>query len=302
MRKTIALFLTVCGGIVVMLWSAAGTAGEPTGTTKKSPATLPESTAGAKGLESAAAHLHAKVTQTTPLSPTEAVTHFKLRKGLAVDLIAAEPVVRQPLHITFDERGRIWLTQYIQYPFPKGLKIVNYDQYLRAKFDKVPAPPPAREQGADIITILEDEKGDGSFSRVTPFLSSGNIVTASLPDKDGVWVLNPPYLLYYPTGGGDHPTGNPVVHLSGFGLEDTHAVANSLTWGPDGWIYGANGSTTTAKVKVEVTGERKSTDFLGQCIWRYHPTKHVFEIFAEGGGNTFGVVFDDQGRIFSGTN
>ena len=83
----------------------------------------------------------------SPSPPAEALKHFKLRPGYAVDLIAAEPAVRQPLYINFDERGRMWVTQYIQYPFPAGLKVVEYDRYIRAKFDKTPPPAAARLQG-----------------------------------------------------------------------------------------------------------------------------------------------------------
>jgi putative heme-binding domain-containing protein len=257
----------------------------------------------AKGLDSALKNLHAPMRESNPMSAADSLKSLKPRDGLTVDLIASEPVVRQPLNITFDERGRMWVTQYAQYPFPKGLKVVEYDQYIRAKFDKVPLPPPRNDRGADLITIHEDVKGDGTFSKVKTFVSGLNIATAALPGRGGVWVMNPPYLLFYPDKDhNDVPDGNPVVHLSGFGLEDTHAVANSLMWGPDGWIYGGHGSTCTAKVRVEITGETKTTDFLGQAIWRYHPEKHKFEIFAEGGGNTFGVEFDDKGRVYSGTN
>ena len=87
--------------------------------------------------------------------------------------------------------------------------------------------------------------------------------------------------------------------LSGFGLEDTHAVANNLRWGPDGWLYGAQGSTTTANINSKVT---KNVHFKGQAIWRYHPETMIFEIFAEGGGNTFDVEVDDKGRLYSGDN
>ncbi|MEX2565518.1 MAG: dehydrogenase, partial [Cyclobacteriaceae bacterium] len=119
--------------------------------------------------------------------------------------------------------------------------------------------------------------------------------------RNKIWVLNPPYLLAYPDPEGDGlPDGDPEVHLEGFGLEDTHAVANSLRWGPDGWLYGAQGSTTTANINSEVS---KNISFLGQAIWRYHPATKVFEIFAEGGGNNaFNVEFDRKGRVFSGTN
>ena len=53
---------------------------------------------------------------------------------------------------------------------------------------------------------------------------------------------------------------------------------------------------------MEIAGAKTTTDFLGQAIWRYHPETHRFEVFAEGGGNTFGVCFDEQGRVYSGTN
>ncbi|MDB5319331.1 MAG: Cytochrome c, partial [Phycisphaerales bacterium] len=259
---------------------------------------VPEAARSAKGLDSALNSLHAPTRDTKALSAGESLKHFKLRPGYAVDLIADEPVVRQPININFDARGRMWVTQYIQYPFPKGLKIVEYDRYIRAKFDKTPLPPPLGDKGADRVSIHEDTDGDGTFDRTKVFVDGLNIATSALPGKGGVWVMNPPYLLFYPDANGDDvPDGDPVVHLSGFGLQDTHAAANSLTWGPDGWIYGAQGSTCTAKVKVEVATEQKgTTDFLGQAIWRYHPARHVFEIFAEGGGNTFGVEFDDQGR------
>ena len=261
---------------------------------------IPDFIAGAEGLEDALRNLKASLVKTPVLTPEQERKGFRLREGYQVQLLAQEPVVKQPLHLTFDPRGRLWVTQYRQYPFPAGLKVIAYDRYIRAKFDKVPPPPPHHFKGDDRITIHEDSRGDGTFAKVSTFVDGLNIATACLPDRDGVWVLNPPYLLFYPTK--DDVPGKPVVHLSGFGLEDTHAVASSLTWGPDGEIYGAQASTCTAKIKVEITKARETTDFLGQAIWRYHPTQHRFEIYAEGGGNTFGVAFNEQGDVFSGTN
>ena len=77
-----------------------------------------------------------------PAPPAEALKKLKLADGLAMQVVAHEPAVAQPLNMYFDERGRLWVTQYLQYPFPAGLKIVEYDKYLRAVYDKVPPPPP----------------------------------------------------------------------------------------------------------------------------------------------------------------
>lgn len=237
---------------------------------------------------------------TPPTVPGQAVKLFKTRSDVMVDLMAAEPAVEQPLYASWDSKGRLWVTQYRQYQFPAGLKIVSYDQHLRAKFDKVPLPPPRGEKGEDKITVFEDTDGDGFFDKHTDVITGLNIASAALTGMGRIWVLNPPYLLSYPDANQDGlPDGDPEVELSGFGLEDTHAVATSLQWGMDGWLYGANGSTTTGNISSANT---KNVRWEGQCIWRYHPVKKTFEIYAEGGGNTFSLDIDSKGRVFSGTN
>jgi len=237
---------------------------------------------------------------TQPLTPEDAMKHFQLDEGLQLDLVAAEPAIMQPLYMSFDAKGRMLVLQYRQYPFPAGLKIIRYDQYLRAIFDDVPRPPPHHVPGQDRVTIYEDTNGDGIYDAPRDIITGLNIATAALTGHGGIWVTNPPYLLFYPDADGDGlPDGDPQVRLRGFGLEDTHAVANSLAWGPDGWLYGAMGSTTTANISSHTT---KNVHFEGQCIWRYHPQTDVFEVYAEGGGNTFSLEIDSVGRVFSGTN
>lgn len=228
-------------------------------------------------------------------TPEESLAAFKVADGYAVDVPLHEPNVAQPLNINFDERGRLWVVQYLQYPFPEGLKVVKYDRYLRAVFDKVPPPPPNHFRGKDKITIHEDTNGDGKFDSHKTFLDGLNMARSVVTGRGGAWVLMPPYLLFYPDRNRDDiPDSDPRVVLTGFGLEDTHSGANSLRWGPDGWLYGAHGSTCTADIR--------GVKFLGQAIWRYHPETDRFEVFAEGGGNTYCVEFDKSGRTFSGSN
>lgn len=236
------------------------------------------------------------------LMPADAAKTFKTPNDLAFDQVLAEPTVRQPVSLSFDERGRLWVVQYIQYPHPAGLKVLSRDMFWRVVYDKVPPPPPNHFPGKDIVSIHEDTQGNGVFDKHTVFLEGLNIVTSVTRGRGGVWVLNPPYLLFYPTkDNADRPTGDPVVHLQGFGLEDTHSCANSLRWGPDGWLYGAHGSTVSANI-TRPGDTAPITRMVGQHIWRYHPEKKRFEIFAEGGGNAFGVEIDSAGRIYSGHN
>lgn len=234
--------------------------------------------------------------------PNEAAKTFTVPDDLTLELLLAEPLVKQPLYMTWDERGRLWVAQYLQYPYPAGLKMLSRDVFLRAVYDKVPPPPPHGEPGLDRISIHEDTDGDGVFDKHKTFLDSSNITTSCALDRDGVWVMNPPYLLFYPDKNHDDvPDADPEVHLQGFGLEDTHSVANSLRWGPDGWLYACQGSTTSSAV-LRPGIDKQPVHSMGQLIWRYHPPTRRFEIFAEGGGNSFGCEIDAQGRVFSGHN
>ncbi len=214
--------------------------------------------------------------------------------GFVVQLVANEPEIRQPLCLNFDDRGRLWVLQYIQYPTPAGLKPTKVDQYLRTTYDRVPEPPPRGPKGADKITICDDFDANGHARRYKNFITGLNLCTGFAIGHGGVFVMQSPYLLFYPDKNRDDvPDSDPEILLTGFGMEDAHAFANSLTWGPDGWLYGVQGSTVTAHVR--------GIEFQ-QGVWRYHPVTHQFELFAEGGGNLWGLDFDDDGEIFCGTN
>jgi len=241
------------------------------------------------------------------LSPSEALAKFQVADDLVWEQVLAEPVITQPVFLNFDARGRLWVVEYRQYPAPAGLKMISHDSVWRSVYDRVPPPPPHHFKGADRISIHEDTDGDGVFDVHKTFVDGLNIATSLEHGRGGIWVLNPPYLLFYPDANQDDvPDGDPEVRLAGFGLEDTHSVANSLRWGPDGWLYGAQGSTVTANILVTgADGRPKNAKPIfsqGQNIWRYHPERRIYEVFSEGGGNAFGCELDSKGRIFSGHN
>lgn len=228
------------------------------------------------------------------LTPEQAVQRMKPAPGFTVQLVACEPMIRQPVSMSFDDKGRLWVLQYLQFPYPVGLKPVQIDKYLRIKWDRVLDPPPKGPKGADRITILSDPDENGRFRQAKDFVTGLNVASGFCLGRGGVWVVQPPYLLFYPDRDGDDvPDGDPEVHLKGFGLDDTHSLANSLQWGPDGWLYGATGSTSYTNIR--------GIEFV-QGIWRYHPLTKEFELFSEGGGNTYGLDFDRQGNAIASTN
>lgn len=234
------------------------------------------------------------VTLADERSANFAVQRMQLPDGLEVTLVASEPMVRQPVAIEFDDRGRLWVIQYLQYPNPEGLERVQVDRYSRTIYDRVPPPPPHGTRGADRITILEDTNGDGVMDTSRDFVDGLNLASGLAHGYGGVFVLNVPYLLFYPDQDRDDiPDSHPQVLLSGFGMEDAHSVANSLSFGPDGWLYGCQGSTVTANIR--------GIQFQ-QGVWRYHPIWDRFELFCEGGGNSWGLDFDATGQLLYSTN
>ncbi|WP_152054295.1 PVC-type heme-binding CxxCH protein [Tautonia marina] len=226
--------------------------------------------------------------------PDEAVARMTVAEGLTPRLVAAEPFVRQPVALDFDDRGRLWVLQYLQYPNPASLDRVAVDRYSRTVYDRIPEPPPHGPRGSDRLSILEDTDGDGRIDASRDFVSGLNLASGFAFGDGGVYVLNAPYLLFYPDRNrDDQPDADPEVLLTGFGMEDAHSVANSLTWGPDGWLYGLQGSTVTARIR--------GIEFQ-QGVWRYHRPTNRFELFAEGGGNMWGLDFDARGELIASTN
>src|SRR6202040_3923198 len=91
--------------------------------------------------------------------------------------VAGEPMIRKPVALEFDDRGRLWVLQYLQYPNPAGLKRVKVDRYSRTVYDRVPEPPPRGPKGADRITILLESQRDGPITATRDFIKDLNLAS-----------------------------------------------------------------------------------------------------------------------------
>ena len=209
------------------------------------------------------------------LSGSEAAAAMEVPDGFSVTLAASEPDVVRPIAFTDDDRGRIWVVEAHTYP--------------------TPAP---EGEGRDRILIMEDTDGDGTLDSRKVFTEGLNLVSGLEWGFGGVWVGAAPYLLYIPIDdSGDKPAGPPQKLLDGWGTEDTHETLNSLRWGPDGWLYGNHGVFTHSNVGKPGASDDERVR-LNAGVWRYHPTEHTFELFAEGTSNPWGLDFNENGHPF----
>jgi putative membrane-bound dehydrogenase-like protein len=190
--------------------------------------------------------------------------------GFRVELVASEPELVNPVAMTFDARGRIWVTESLEYP-------------------RREAGP-----GRDRVKVLEDSDGDGKADRFSVFAEGLNIPSGIAVGYGGVWVANAPDILFLRDTDGDGKADQREVVVTGFGRADTHELPNSLTWGPDGWLYGWNGVFNPSKI----THRGKTYEFTC-AIFRIHPRTRDFEVFCEGTSNPWGIAWDLDGSAFA---
>ena len=212
-----------------------------------------------------------------PLPPKDAAAALKLPPGFKATLFAGEPDITQPMSITFDDRGRLWVVECRSYP-----------KWL----------PADAKEGKDRILILEDSDNDGTFDKKTVFLDKGVNYSSVEYGFGGIFVTAIPRLLFIPDANGDDvPDGPAQVLLDGFDLKAVHNVANGLVWGPDGWLYGCNGILSNSKIGKPGTPDDQRTP-MNCGIWRFHPVRHEFEVVAHGTTNPWGLAFDERGEAF----
>jgi putative membrane-bound dehydrogenase-like protein len=212
---------------------------------------------------------------TQPLPPAVAAKKMTLPKGFQARIFASEPQVVNPVAMTWDDRGRLWVVELYEYPLG--------------------AAPGTKPR--DQIKILEDTDNDGKADKVTVFADGLNLATGLLLGYGGAFVGQAPDLLFLQDTDGDDKADKRTVLKTGFGLDDRHELLNGFTWGPDGYLYMTQGVFTRSNVK-NPDDPNDDGVIMTAAVARFHPRTKKFEIFAEGTSNPWGVDFDRAGNAF----
>ena len=227
------------------------------------------------------------------LTPEDAVRSMTIKEGFEVNVYCSEPVITQPMAFCWDDKGRLWIAENRDYE-SRGHGFSN--------------------SGDSKILILEDTDKDGTIDKQTTFLEDIPFPAAIAVGFDGLFLGAPPNLLYVPDRDGDDKADvdDIEIRLTGWGIRDRHETINSFHWGPDGWLYGLEGFATPSKIRkpegkgrIYRAGEPFPQDLLDADgvdinggVWRYHPTKDLFEVVAHGFSNPWGIDYDAKGQMF----
>ena len=212
---------------------------------------------------------------TEPLSPAEEQASFVLPPGFEAQLFASEPQIAKPLNMAFDHRGRLWVTNTVEYPYPA----------------------PIGEKGRDSIKILEDTTGDGRADKVTTFADGLNIPMGLYPYADGVICFSIPNILFLRDTDGDGVADERKVLYGPFDTtRDTHGMCNAFTRGYDGWLYACHGFNNQSQVSG---ADGHAVTMHSGNTFRMKLDGSRIEHFTHGQVNPFGMAIDPHGDIFT---
>lgn len=228
----------------------------------------------------------AGVRPTDPLSPADEQKALLVPDGFEVQFVAAEPDIFKPMNMAFDERGRMWITDSLEYPWA-------------APLDK---------PGRDSVKILHDTDGDGKADVIKTFADGLNIPIGIYPypsRKDeatgktiqGAIVYSIPYIWDLRDTDGDDVCDERIKLYGPFGYErDTHGMCNAFRRGFDGWIYACHGFNNISKVAGK---DGHVVEMSSGNTFRFRMDGSRIEHFTHGQVNPFGMCFDPLFNIFT---
>jgi putative heme-binding domain-containing protein len=218
------------------------------------------------------------VASTPHRTPQEERKLLRLPPGFEAQLVAAEPDIHKPLNLAFDDRGRLWVTDTVEYPFP----------------------PPKGKKSRDSVKILEDFAPDGRARKITTFTEDLVIPIGVLPlparSPQDALVFSIPSIYRLRDRKGDGHADSRETLYTEYGRQDTHGLTGSFTWGFDGWIYADHGYANDSTVKAKDGG---SIIMNSGNTYRIRADGSRIEFFTHGQVNPFGLSFDPLGNLYS---
>lgn len=215
----------------------------------------------------------ANIRTTDARTPEEERLGFKLPEGFEITLFASEPNIDKPINLAFDAKGRVWVTQSFEYPFPSE---------------------PGK--GKDKLTILEDTDNDGKADKFTVFADTLNIPIGVLPLNDGAVAYSIPNIYRYTDADGDGKADSQKKLLGPFKTKDTHGMINNFVRGYDGWIHSCHGYTNRDTV---AGADGDSISMISGNTFRFKEDGQRVEHTTDGRINPFGLVYDEMGYLYS---
>ncbi len=209
-----------------------------------------------------------------PLSPEESAKLIQVPVGFDLQLFASEPNIINPIAMEWDERGRLWVIETVDYP-----NTVRDD----------------KGTGDDRIKICEDTDGDGKADKFTVFAEKLNIPTSMVFSNDGIIISQAPHFLFLKDTDGDDKADVKKVLIDGWGTFDTHAGPSNLKYGYDNQIWGVVGYSGFEGI---IAGENRK---FSQGIYRFKPDVSTFEFMTGTSNNTWGLGFSENNDVFAST-
>ncbi len=207
------------------------------------------------------------------LSPEQSMSLIQVPVGFDLQLFASEPDVVNPIYMNWDEKGRLWVIETVDYPN----EIKDEDK------------------GDDRIKILEDTDGDGKADKFTIFADKLNIPTSFVFVNGGIIVSSAPSFLFLKDTDGDGKADVRQPMLTGWGKRDTHAQASNLRYGVDNQIWGVVGySGFEGKIG-------KDSMRFSSGVYRFTPDGKKLEYLSTTSNNTWGLGFSEENDVFIST-